>query len=100
MAAGQTVLGRLAKQARGRGDREVQLADAGQAVHQPGVGETVAIAQPGPRRVHLPRQELGGAHASAASSSRRPASNSVRIRSMDCVESTMWMRPGSAFARA
>ncbi|KAG1289964.1 hypothetical protein G6F64_013986 [Rhizopus arrhizus] len=33
MAAGQTILGRFAQQAGGRGNREIQLADAGQAVH-------------------------------------------------------------------
>ncbi len=100
MAAGQAVLRRLAQQAGGGGIGEVELADAGQAVHQPGVGEALAVAQPGPRRLHLPGQELGRAHGRAATSWRRPASSSARISGMARVESITWMRSGSAAARA
>ncbi|MNT88685.1 hypothetical protein D3C72_2292840 [compost metagenome] len=54
MAAGQAVLRRLAKQAGGGCHGKVQLADAGQPMHQPRMREPVAVAQPGARRLHLP----------------------------------------------
>ena len=58
MAAGQAVLWRLAKQAGGGRHGEVQLADAGQAMHQPRVGEALAVAQPVAGGLELPGQEL------------------------------------------
>lgn len=100
MTAGQAVLRRLAQQAGGGGHREIELADAGQAMHQPGMGEALAVAEPGARRLHLPGQELGRAHGRTATSSRSPASSSARIAAIARVESITRMRSGSAAARA
>src|SRR3546814_14058034 len=58
MAAGQPLIRRFAQQAAGGGQGKLALADAGQAVYQPCMGETVTLRQPLGRELALPGQEL------------------------------------------
>ncbi|CUJ09823.1 Uncharacterised protein [Bordetella pseudohinzii] len=100
-AAGPALAGRFAQQA-GRGGRgEIQLADAGRAMDEPGVGKALALRQPGAGGLQVPGSEFGQAHAALRARKRcRSSCSARRTVSRGWLASMTWMRPGSAAARA